>query len=333
NTGKYRLDSDQGRKLLAHELVHTLQQSHFAAFATGQQLTLANPDDETEDEAMSLSEVASRFGEINLGRAAHRCVSRQTQPATAEEEAHQQEASRQFFEKSGEVMQESILKQAGFPGPTRATTSEDALKVIAFWKLTIDQLLAQLPQLGASLQGRVSGKPVSTALDQQQASLIAALTPVGQTTYQEVIKQLKKEPFWKDYLDQTVVYIFPDLTGTNRYSGYTQRGSASVQGGRATPAFIIHISKDALEAKDVAGSVAVLIHELSHTLYEPGVIHESLRTFLGSLSELLADHPKIVALRKGASDADQARRTHIHLINHILFERTAYAEEEIFVHL
>src|SRR5437867_988553 len=32
DTGKYSPDGDQSRKLLAHELVHTLQQSHFATF-------------------------------------------------------------------------------------------------------------------------------------------------------------------------------------------------------------------------------------------------------------------------------------------------------------
>src|SRR5262249_39025087 len=137
----------------------------------------------------------------------------------------------------------------------------------------------------------------------------------------------------KDYLDKTTIYIFPDLAGKNRYSGYTQRGSATVSGGRAIPAFIIHISKDALEAKNVDASVATLIHELSHTLFEPETIHESLRPFLGSWSELLADHPQVAALRKGASDPAAARQTHIRHIGQILYEKTGYAEAEIFVHL
>ena len=52
--GAYRPDSESGRKLLAHELVHVMQQSEAPS---GDEMTLGPPGDEYEQEADKLSEI------------------------------------------------------------------------------------------------------------------------------------------------------------------------------------------------------------------------------------------------------------------------------------
>jgi hypothetical protein len=159
------------------------------------------------------------------------------------------------------------------------------------------------------------------------------MTPQGQQAYQQMLQTVRSEPFWRQHLDSNTIYIFPDLSGSNRYSGYTQKGTGQTPEGLTQASFVIHISKDALEAGQLAESATTLIHELSHTLHSTNVTARSLAPFLQTLSTLIADHPQIAALRQGASDPAQAREAQVERIRQALYEQTGYAEAEIFVHL
>jgi Domain of unknown function (DUF4157) len=50
-TGRYTPHQEEGRNLLAHELVHTFQQGRVGAPVSGQRLTIESPESATEDEA------------------------------------------------------------------------------------------------------------------------------------------------------------------------------------------------------------------------------------------------------------------------------------------
>ncbi len=244
-----------------------------------------------------------------------------------------EQAQVEYFESIGEIIREQVLRAAGLARGQLPTTPDEALMVVRRWGITLDLLTKHLPQLAQSLSGRVQGQQATSKLAQQQSTLIAALTPNGKQTYQRVLARIKSEPFWRQHLDIQDIYIFPDITGTNRYSGYTNRASGQTAEGLTKTGFIIHISKDRLDAGQVEESAATLVHELSHTLYEPTVVERSLRSFTNDLAKLLADHPQIVALRQGAKPASDARQIHAHHIRQILYEKTGYAEAEIFVHL
>ena len=261
------------------------------------------------------------------------------QPASEEERREFEAMRADFFRAVGERMSEDILGSAGFAeGPAgthdRPTTPDEALRVTTRWGVTRDSLLASLPNLSASIQGRVAaGSHGSDTLAAQQQSLIDAMTSAGQQSYRDAIARVRSEPFWRNHLDTTTIFIFPDLSGANRYAGYTQEGTERNPDGTTGKAFVIHISKDALEAGNLDSVVANLIHELSHTLDVGAVIAPSLDPFLKELAELLADHPDILALRQGAADADEARQTHVKRIKQILYEHTGYGEKEVFAHL
>jgi hypothetical protein len=134
--------------------------------------------------------------------------------------------------------------------------------------------------------------------------------------------RVRGEAFWRQRLDREPIYIFPDLGGRNRYAGYTQHGTAD----DGSPAFIIHISQEALNAGEVDSVAATLVHELSHTVFDPSVIGRSLNPLLGSLSELIVEHPRLQALRRGAADPAEARAAQVRQIRQLLYERTAYGE-------
>jgi hypothetical protein len=261
-------------------------------------------------------------------------IPRQARPATVAEQAEFEKERERFAKKQdeyfatiGEDIRKHILAEAGFNARTPPANAADALKIIDLWGLSKADLVGQLPQIGASLSTQVQGSNQVTTLQQQADQLTAALSKKGQQTFEAAMKAVRTEPFWRKWLNDHQVFIFPDLTGTNRYSGYTQRSSD-----RWNPGFIIHVSKDALDAGDTQAVVATLIHELSHTTFE-GTIGKAMRPFLKEVASLLADHPEISALRAKASDKDEARQTHVNRIYLILYERTGYAEGEIFVHL
>jgi hypothetical protein len=254
--------------------------------------------------------------------------------AEFEEDRQRFEAAQaSYFADIGEIIRRHILQAAGFAEGQTLSTATDALRVVRMWDIELETLTRGLPQLTQSLAGQVRGQQTNESMAQQQQSLVAALTTAGQQAFQDMLQMVRGEPFWQQHLDSNEIFIFPDLTGSNRYSGYTQRGSYQTAEGLTRTAFIIHISKDALEGGEVEASSATLIHELSHTLHEPNVTARSLQPLIQRLAELLADHPQIEALRQSATDAEQARQIHTRRIYQILFERTGYAEAEIFVHL
>ena len=294
--------------------------------------------DAMADRAMSPGMAPMAPGSPSDSSGAVRRDAPEVRAGTEEDRREFQEMQARFFRLVGEQMAESILGKAGFAQDQagqrqRPTTADEALRVTAMWGVTRDTLVASLPDLSQSLQGRVLGSHGSDTLAAQQQSLIDAMTPDGQQAYQQAMQMIRQEPFWRRHLDQTTVFIFPDLSGANRYAGYTQRGTERDAEGNESTAYIVHISKDALEAGNVDSVVANLVHELSHTLDVGAVIGPSLGAFHDELAGLLADHPEIQALRQGAADEADARDTHLRRIRQILYEHTGYAETEVFVHL
>jgi hypothetical protein len=250
-------------------------------------------------------------------------------PAGAAEERQQfAQDQERFFAGTGELIQQEIVRRAGLR--QAPATAQDTLRITALWGLTIEQIAERVPEVSRSLSDKVQGRRESTTLATQQQRLVDALAPAGKQAYEEVMRRVRAEAFWRRHLDREQIYVFPDLRGRNRYAGYTQRGTAEDDGSQA---FIVHLSKDALNAGEVDSSAATLVHELSHTIYEPAVVQRSLAPLLGTLSELVADHPRIRRLRRRARDQAQARATQIGPIRQLLHERTGYAEGEIFVHL
>jgi uncharacterized protein DUF4157 len=343
--GQYLPATGAGHRLIAHELTHVVQQDGWRSPESSAALRIASDSEAAELEAHDLapSQVAPDATQAirtrsraQVQRQSGGGAAKATPAEIAEYEADRarfEQAQEEHFETIGGMVREHLLKAAGLAPGTLPTTSDEALKVVELWGITIDTLTKGLPDLTKSLAGQVSGQHASSSVAQQQQSLVAALTSKGQKTYTDMLAKVRSEPFWQQYLDTQEIFIFPDLTGTNRYAGYTQRGSGKTAEGLTAPVFIIHISKDRLDGGQLEESVATLIHELSHTLHETNVTTRSLKSFTTKLSDLLADHPKVVALRQGAADPDEARQTHVRRISQMLFERTGYAEAEIFVHL
>lgn len=258
-----------------------------------------------------------------------RVVARDPVPATEVVDDRRRFAEEQeaFFRETGELMEAEIRRRAHL-GHSPAT-AEEALEIAALWGLTLDAIVAHMPAVSTSLSGRVRGHRATTTLADDARRLVDALKPAGRRAYEQAIARVRDEAFWRERLDREPIYIFPDLGGRNRYAGYTQRGTAD----DGSPAFIIHISQEALNAGEVDSVAATLVHELSHTVFDPSVIGRSLNSLLGSLSELIVEHPRLRALRRGAADRAEARAAQVRQIRQLLYERTAYGEAEIFVHL
>jgi len=238
--------------------------------------------------------------------------------------AEQQEA---FFRETGELMEAEIRRRAHLQHAP--ATPDEALEIAALWGLTLDAIAAHMPAVSTSLSGQVRGQHAATTLGDDAKRLVDALQPPGRRAYEQVMARVRGEAFWRQRLDREPIYIFPDLGGLNRYAGYTQRGTAD----DGSPAFIIHISQEALNAGEVDSVAATLVHELSHTVFDPSVIARSLNPLLGTLSELIVEHPRLKTLRSGAADPAEARAAQVRQVRQLLYERTAYGEAEIFVHL
>jgi len=254
-----------------------------------------------------------------------RAVARDAAPADDRRRfADEQDA---FFRETGAAMEEEIRRRAHLQhAPANA---EEALAVAALWGLTLDDIARHMPAVSASLSGQVRGQQATTTLGDQAQRLVDALQPAGRRAYEQVMRQVRGEAFWRQRLDGGQIYVFPDLGGRNRYAGYTQRGNA----GDGPPAFVIHISQEALNAGEVDSVAATLVHELSHTVFEPSVVGRSLAPLVTGLSDLIVEHPRLQALRHGAADPGEARAAQLRQIRQLLYERTGYGEAEIFVHL
>ena len=302
--GQYTPNTTGGKRLLAHELTHVVQQTK----------------DSGQRGSRSASTLTAR-------------IQRQepTREQRAEFEADRERFAREqdkFFEQVGQNIRDQILAEAKFHRGTQPTSAAEALRVVNLWGLSIDDIVGHLPRLGKSLSTRALGVSEGGTLKQQSDQLVASMNNLGKETFRAMLVRVRAEPFWRDWLDNHAIFIFPDLSGKNLYSGYTQRSSD-----RWDPAFIIHINKDTLEAGQTDAVVATLVHELSHTTFEPSITERALKPFLQQLASLLADHPDVRALRTNATDQNEAREDQVRQIRQILYEQTAYAEEEIFVHL
>lgn len=269
-----------------------------------------------------------------------------SQPLQAESEAERnarvaaEQAQAAESQQLGNTIRDTVLANAGFAAGARPTTPDEALRVVALWDLNIDKIAGALPTLTTALSGMLRGSHEEASLDQEQRRLEAALTQKGRENFMGALMLVRREPFWNDYLSRNTIYIFPDLTGANRYRGFTQVATRTVPGSKPQKVFVIHVSKSMLEYVPAKPNeppqtelvAANIVHELSHTI-ETNRIGQAMESFEENLAGLIADHPRVIALRSGAADAAAARSTHVSRIRQILYDATGYAEEEIFVHL
>lgn len=244
----------------------------------------------------------------------------------------EEQRSTQQAEQLGQTISGSVLRRAGFARGARPTTPEEALRVVAPWGLDIDRITSSLPTLSASTSEAVRGRRVSADLAGQQRSLEAALTQRGRETFMSALLEVRRDRFWNEHLRNNTIYIFPDLSGENRWRGYTQTGTQTDENGHTRRVYIIHISRDMLNGGQVDLVVSNLIHELTHTA-EHNIVGRAMRSFHRDLAELLANHPEVEALRASATDTTAARDRHVSQIRQMLYEATSYAEGEILAHL
>lgn len=291
-----------GNQAVMRLLARNADTPNQTAFTPLPQVQLKPPATPTKEDVAEYEEMRKRFGE----------------------------AQKEYFAEVGKVIEEQVFSKAGFKAGEKPKTTDEALKVVALWGLSIDKLKTQLPEIGASLAGAVTSQQTDQGLDTQQQQLIDALTPDGQSAYKQMMQTVKAEAFWQKYLEKQTVYVFPDLSGNKRYAGYMQKGKNTET---QQPVYIIHVSKDMLNAGKVQEVAASLVHELSHTAYEPGVLRQSMDSMNEGLAELIADHPDIQKLRSKATDPDDARAQHVRKLKQLFYEATGYAEGEIFVHL
>jgi hypothetical protein len=254
-------------------------------------------------------------------------------PAQRSERESFERDQAKFFAEVGENIRNTILEHAGFTPGAQPRTADDALKVTALWGLDVDKIVANLGTLSTSVSGRTT-TATTASLDQQQENLEGALTPKGRESFMNALLAVRREHFWNQHLQNHRIYIFPDLSGVNRYRGYTQHSSQPSATGPAEEVWVIHISKDLLESGDQGRDLATasIVHELSHTL-GGNVLEPAMQLFERQLADLLVDHPRIAALRNSATDAAAARLEHLRLLRQMIHDATTYAEGEVFVHL
>lgn len=297
--GQFEPNTKSGQHLLAHELTHTIQQSN--------QIRRA-PDSEPSSEEKE-------------------------KQAFIAEKRRFEDSQKEYFDELGGTMVGQIMHSAGFAENTVPTTPADAEKLITFWGLSMATIVAEMAAMSASLTTQVVGKTTTDSLAKMQADFIAALSPKGQLAYTKAIELVKKEPYWNSFFASNEVYVFPDLGGSNRFSGYNQTAKDPDDPLGHRKIVIVHLSKDPLEADFPEASASTLVHELSHTVNEVSIIGRSLSDFRKSMADLLVDHPDILATRTGATDPDALKEEQRKRLSQILYEKLGYGEEEIFVHL
>ena len=241
-------------------------------------------------------------------------------------------AQTQASEQLGNTIRDAVLTAAGFAAGARPTNADQALQVANLWGLTLDTIASRLPTLTTSLSGMLRGSHEEVGLEQTQRNLEAALTPKGRESFMAALTLVRRERFWNDYLSRNTIFIFPDLTGDNRYRGFTQQATRTVEGNRPQTITVIHVSKDLLEQEQSELVAANIVHELSHSAYR-NQVGQAMQTFETDLANLIVEHPRLVTLRSSASDPAALRHIHVSRIRQMLYEVTGYGEEEIFVHL
>jgi hypothetical protein len=252
----------------------------------------------------------------------------QREPAPEAERAAFAAAQDRFFAAWGREAEESIFAAAGLAPGGRPTSPDQALQVARAWGVSLADIETRMPAIASSTATRAQGRTSSDTLDQQQQNAIAAMNPAGQAAYAQMMSLVRAEPFWARHLAASQVYIVPDLR-RGRYGGYTQQG----RGPDGEVVAVVHLDAERLENGDAQRSAATVIHELSHVIYDPSVTDRALAPLRAELSGLIADHPRLQAIRAGAADPAAERDRQVRLISQILYEATGYAEEEVFVHL
>lgn len=230
-----------------------------------------------------------------------------------------------------ETASTAILTAAKTSSTSNLTTVQDAIKVIQLWGLSVSDIVSSMPTYNSATKEAVTGRLEQTSLETKAQQLVAALSTKGRTTYQNMMTKVKSEPFWKKHLANTKIFIYPDLSGNKVYNGFTQTATART-GDVVEKAFLIHINKDNLEKGLLDEAVAGLIHELSHTLHT-NETQNLLKPLQGNLAEILVDEPSIKATRAAAPDQAVARQKQKAIIQQLIYEKTSYAEGEIFTHL
>ncbi|WP_462254719.1 eCIS core domain-containing protein [Ferruginibacter sp.] len=306
NTNQYSPNTDSGKRLLGHELTHVVQQH---------------------------SEIIQKYSDTNSNAIQCKPKSVKSAEPTEAERKEYEEMQQEYFKQVGENMKGQILKNAGFGKDVRPSSPQDAVKLITFWGVPMSKIITEMGSIASSLQTQVLGTQTTSSIALQQTNFVNALSVKGQQAYKKAIQLVKNESFWNNYFSQNDVFIFPDLKGNNRFSGYNQtiKDPNDPTGNRKV--VIVHLSSIPLENNFPEMSASTIVHELSHAVYEPSVLEKALSSFRISIADLLMEHPDIIALRKNAVNAAEVKDKQRSRLKQILYETLAYGEEEIFVHL
>jgi len=254
-----------------------------------------------------------------------------TPPPETAAEAQQRQMRARDMQALGQTIRTAVLSSSGLTAAAAPSTSAEALQVVGRWGITAADIVSRLGPLTAATGAAVSGTTSGGSLDAQQSTLEAALTPRGRETFMEMLARVQQERFWANHFAGNTIYVFPDLPPTARYRAYKQEGTRPLPDGTTAPAYIIHMKKEMFDGGQSELATALLVHELSHTLFH-GITGEAMSGFLDELANLIADDPQIAALRgSSATPADRDRQ--VRQIRQLIYDASAYAEEEVFVHL
>ena len=306
NSNQYSPNTDSGKKLLGHELTHVVQQN---------------------------SDIIQKYPDTNSSAVQCKPKSVKAAEPTEADRKEYEDMQQKYFEQVGENMKGQILKNAGFAKDVQPASPQDAVKLINFWGVPMSTIITEMSSIASSLQTQVTGTHTTSTIAVQQTNFVNALSVKGQQAYKKAIQLVKNEAFWNNYFAQNDVFIFPDLKGNNRFSGYNQtiKDPNDPTGNRKV--IIVHLSSIPLENNFPEMSASTIVHELSHAVYEPSVLEKALSSFRVSIADLLLEHPDIVSLRKKAANAAEVKDKQRSRLKQILYETLAYGEEEIFVHL
>ena len=323
NNGQYSPQTESGKRLLGHELTHVVQQSK-----TG--INKKNIQGVVQQSLGTIQKYEA--ANLNIIQCQSAGSVKLTEPTDADRKEYEQ-MQQEYFRQVGEVMKGQILKNAGFAKNAQPTSPKDAVQLITFWGLSMPKIIAEMGSIASSLKTQVAGTQTTSSLSQQQKAFIDALSPKGKLAYQKAIQLVKNEPFWDNYFLQNDIFIFPDLSGNNRFSGYNQSVNDPNDPTGRRKVIIVHLSSAPLENNFPEISASTIVHELSHVVYEPSVLQMALSSFRNSIVDLLLEHPDIIAQRQKAVNAAKVKEQQRSRLKQILYETLAYGEEEIFVHL
>ncbi|MCF6407758.1 DUF4157 domain-containing protein [Chitinophaga filiformis] len=255
-------------------------------------------------------------------------------PVQTPEQVKEKEKQAEESRKLGEQIRKAILdRMTGGKAPANAA---EALQIAGTWGVTMQKILKKLGGISTATGSAVTNASAEVeGPAAQQRRLEAALTPAGRETFMKMLVKVQQEPFWAKHFANTTIYVFPDLAADSPYRGFTQHGTRTMTDDsgvdRSAPLHIIHMKKDMFDKGEFEWAAASLVHELSHTIFE-NITGRAMEGFHKELAQLIADDPQIVALR-GSSATAADREKQVKDISQLLYNASAYAEEEVFVHL